>query len=632
MGRDGAGGLLTLRRAGWHTIAQDAATSVVWGMPRAAVENFGRGGLEVLPAPEDRPGRRRPGRTQLFAKRHLKGFVPLSVGSDAGLTEHKVTVLLVDDQPIIGEAVRRMLAGESDIVFHYCKDAARAVEEAAKVGPTVILQDLVMPDIDGLTLVKTFRENPATREIPMIVLSSKEDPKVKAEAFALGANDYVVKLPDRLELLARIRYHSKGYIALLQRNEAYAALLASQKVMASDLAQAAKYVRSLLPDPLRSGPIRTEWRFVPSASLGGDTFGYYWIDDDHFAFFLLDVSGHGVGPALLSVSAFNALRSQSLPATDFLEPGQVLGALNRAFQMDQQNDMYFTIWYGIYQKSTRTIHYGGGGHPPAILVTGPSEAEAKVQLLEAQGAMVGAIPDLDYSSTTVEVGAFGKLYLFSDGAYEIELAGGSMWPWGDFIQFMSRPLRKPGRAPSWTRSWTTSARSAACPTSPTTSRSSNSASSRDIPANPSPLITREEIATNSAEMFITESRVMQLGVIIASRLLDGRFRMGTGQRKRPTCRCRSAVEFSAALTQPVKRCRSIDSQESLGLSLQRTPAFSMRKVRSTRHVNSSLTRCESSFDTSQFVQKTDNPPKPFIAVRKKKSDLVGPIGLALARY
>jgi len=362
-----------------------------------------------------------------------------TAAADPGLTRHKVTVLLIDDQPIIGEAVRRMLAGEADVAFHYCKDAARAVAEAATLGPTVILQDLVMPDIDGLTLVKTFRENPATAETPLIVLSTKEDPKVKAEAFALGANDYVVKLPDRLELLARIRYHSRGYIALLERNEAYQALLASQKILANDLAQAARYVRSLLPDPLRAGPIRSEWRFVPSASLAGDTFGSHWIDDDHFAFYLLDVSGHGVGPALLSVSALNALRSQSLPQTNFLEPGQVLSALNRAFQMEQQNGLYFTIWYGVYDKATRTIRYGGGGHPPAVLVTGPTEAEATVRLLEAMGPMVGAVADLEYESATAEVGAFGKLFLFSDGAYEIEKADGSMWPFSEFIAFMSRP-------------------------------------------------------------------------------------------------------------------------------------------------------------------------------------------------
>ncbi len=362
-----------------------------------------------------------------------------TVTADAALTHHKVTVLLIDDQPIIGEAVRRMLVGEDDVVFHHCKDASKAVEEAARVNPTVILQDLVMPDIDGLTLVKTFRANEPTRETPLIVLSTKEEPRIKAEAFALGANDYVVKLPDRLELIARIRYHSKGYIALLQRNEAYRALVASQKVLSNDLAQAARYVRSLLPDKLKAGPIKADWRFIPSASLAGDTFGYHWLDENHFALYLLDVSGHGVGPALLSVSALNALRSQSLPSTDFLEPDQVLAALNRAFQMEQQNGLYFTIWYGVYDKAARTIHYAGGGHPPAILLTGPNESEAKPVLLEAKGPMVGAIEDMEYPAERVTLGPFAKLFLYSDGAYEIELADTTMWPWGEFVQYMSRP-------------------------------------------------------------------------------------------------------------------------------------------------------------------------------------------------
>ncbi len=355
-----------------------------------------------------------------------------------GLTKHKVSVLLIDDQAMIGEAVRRMLAGEEDVVFHYCKDATRALEEAIRIKPTVILQDLVMPDIDGLTLVKTFRETKETRETPMIVLSGKEEPKTKADAFALGANDYVVKLPDRLELLARIRYHSKGYIALLQRNEAYQALKASQKILADDMAQAAKYVQSLLPDKLKKGPIRTDWRFIPSASLAGDTFGYHWLDDDHFAMYLLDVSGHGVGPALLSVSALNALRSQSLPATDFHEPGQVLAALNRAFQMDQQNGLYFTIWYGVYNKSKRTIHFAGGGHPPSFVLMGPSESERGIHMLESQGPMVGAIPDLEFETGTIALEPSATLYLYSDGAYEIEEADGKMWPWSEFLDYMNQ--------------------------------------------------------------------------------------------------------------------------------------------------------------------------------------------------
>ncbi|MEM5788685.1 MAG: response regulator, partial [Syntrophobacteraceae bacterium] len=149
--------------------------------------------------------------------------------SNVNLTQHRVTVLLIDDQPIVGEAVRRMLSSEQDINFHYCSDPTQAIKEAIRVSPTVILQDLVMPQLDGLTLVRYFRANKTTRNIPLIVLSSKEEAQTKAEAFALGANDYLVKLPDRLEIVARIRYHSKGYINLLQRNEAYNALLESQR-------------------------------------------------------------------------------------------------------------------------------------------------------------------------------------------------------------------------------------------------------------------------------------------------------------------------------------------------------------------------------------------------------------------
>ncbi|MCE2982197.1 MAG: response regulator, partial [Parachlamydia sp.] len=124
-------------------------------------------------------------------------------------------VMLIDDQMIIAEAVKRLLHGEPDIEFHYCSDPTKAIEAAGEIKPTVILQDLVMPACDGLLLVKYFRANPLTKEIPIVVLSTKEEPRIKAEAFACGANDYIVKLPDKLELLARIRYHSKAYTLLL---------------------------------------------------------------------------------------------------------------------------------------------------------------------------------------------------------------------------------------------------------------------------------------------------------------------------------------------------------------------------------------------------------------------------------
>jgi two-component system chemotaxis family response regulator WspR len=126
----------------------------------------------------------------------------------------EVVVLLVDDQKIVARAVRDLFAEDQDIVFHYCSSPHEALERAEALRPTVILQDLVMPDITGLELVRKYRATPATAEIPIVVLSTREDPITKSEAFAEGANDYLVKLPDRIELVARVRYHSKAYRAL----------------------------------------------------------------------------------------------------------------------------------------------------------------------------------------------------------------------------------------------------------------------------------------------------------------------------------------------------------------------------------------------------------------------------------
>lgn len=147
-----------------------------------------------------------------------------SKGSKAEDSRGKAIVLLVDDQMMVAEGIRRMLMEESDIEFHYCNDPAQAVSTAVEIQPTIILQDLIMPEIDGYTLVKAYRENDKTKNIPIIVLSTKEDANAKSLAFERGANDYLVKLPDQIELIARIRAHSKGYLTQLQRDEAFQAL------------------------------------------------------------------------------------------------------------------------------------------------------------------------------------------------------------------------------------------------------------------------------------------------------------------------------------------------------------------------------------------------------------------------
>jgi two-component system chemotaxis family response regulator WspR len=216
------------------------------------------------------------------------------------LDDSDSVVLLVDDQLMIGEMVRRALADEANIVFHFCSDPAAAVMTAERLAPTVILQDLVMEGIEGLTLVRQYRALAATRHTPIIVLSSREDPITKRDAFALGANDYMVKLPDKIELIARIRYHSQAYVGRLQRDAAYRALHESQRQLTAANIELQRLSNT---DGLTGLNNRrrfdeyasTEWR---RALRQQAPIGLLLIDIDQFKHYN-DANGHPAGDDLL---------------------------------------------------------------------------------------------------------------------------------------------------------------------------------------------------------------------------------------------------------------------------------------------------------------------------------------------
>lgn len=156
-------------------------------------------------------------------------------------------VLLVDDQPIFGEAVRRLIAEEPDVAFEFCPEADAALDVAGAFRPTVIMQDLVMPGIEGLDMVRRFQSVSATRDVPVIVLSAKEEPAVKAEMLTNGASDYLVKLPDRVELLARLRVHSEAFSRLIERNEAFSALERSLADLEREKEKSERLLLNILP-------------------------------------------------------------------------------------------------------------------------------------------------------------------------------------------------------------------------------------------------------------------------------------------------------------------------------------------------------------------------------------------------
>ncbi len=341
-------------------------------------------------------------------------------------------ILVVDDN----EENRTVLARRLERQGHTTAQAVNGREALEMVASThfdLVLLDVIMPEVDGYTALQRMKANTDLRHIPVIMISALDEIASVVRCIEAGAEDYLPKPFNPTILRARIgaglekkklRDQEQAYLTQIEE---------TQKRLEDELQEAARYVVSILPPPMEE-PFRIAWAYDPSTELGGDSFGYHWIDETHFAIYLLDVCGHGVGAALLSVAAINVIRSGSLPKTNFLDPGEVLTGLNDAFQMERHNNMYFTIWYGVYDTANRTLRHASGGHPPAILL----QANGTMDQLRCPGMLIGAMPEMTFDSETTVVPVGARLFVYCDGAYEIKRPDGTMIGFDeDFLPFLA---------------------------------------------------------------------------------------------------------------------------------------------------------------------------------------------------
>jgi len=205
----------------------------------------------------------------------------------------------------------------------------------------------------------------------------------------------------------RLRYH--------RRNQDETA---DADAMERELGEASQYVASILPKPIEQGPVRADWFYQPSTRIGGDAFGYQMLDQRYFSLFLLDVSGHGTGAAMHAMMVAQVLRERVLPEVDFLDPAAVISGLNARFQMQRNNELFFTIWYGVYDTVERVLIFAAGGHHAAYLLPADNTSWAPLPLL-TQNPIVGMLPDPEIAAAEVEVPIGSSLHLFSDGVFEV---------------------------------------------------------------------------------------------------------------------------------------------------------------------------------------------------------------------
>jgi sigma-B regulation protein RsbU (phosphoserine phosphatase) len=343
-------------------------------------------------------------------------------------------ILVIDDDPTIRMTLQRFLKSQGyDVTV--AKDGEEGLAKARELHPSLIICDWMMPIIDGLEVCRQVKSSVELSNIYLILLTARDDEKDLVRGLEMGADDFLSKPPRINELRARVRAGLRLYDATQEIQK-------QKQLIEQELFQASQYVRSLLPIPIE-GDIAIQSSFLPSTQLGGDSFDYFWLDDEHLALYLLDVSGHGVGSALLSVSVLNLMRTRSLrqsttsqDTTNFHSPSEVLRDLNNNFQMSVHNEMYFTIWYGVYDKQTHKLVYASGGHPPAVLIS--NQEIPKIKLLKTAGLPIGMMPDANYKEQTCEIDTSSRLYLFSDGVYEISQEDVSIWGFNALIDTFIR--------------------------------------------------------------------------------------------------------------------------------------------------------------------------------------------------
>ena len=205
-----------------------------------------------------------------------------------------------------------------------------------------------------------------------------------------------------------------------------------------DLRRANQSVLAVLPLPIREGPVRAEWYYVPCTSLGGDAFGYRDLGDGHFVGYLIDVTGHGVRAAMHSVTVANLLRQDGLLGVDVRDPAAVLTRLNDNFPMKQRNGLTFNAWYWVYDQASRMLTYGAAGVHPAWLA---DRLVGNMVPLVSDNPAVGAVAERRYVASRAFMPPGASVYLFSDGAFDIEDRGGGRWTIDSLVSIIrARPV------------------------------------------------------------------------------------------------------------------------------------------------------------------------------------------------
>jgi len=345
----------------------------------------------------------------------------------------KEKLLVINDDTNVRDIICMFLKSKSFEVIDAC-DGYQGIEQALLHSPDLILLDVMMPEIDGYAVCEQLKKNAATKDIPVIFLSSLNDPKDKIKGLEAGGVDFVTRAEDRGELLARVETHLRMSALSREIRERNAQLIQKQILLDKDLQMAAAIQRSLLPSLKFEAPhINIAWKCLPCAQIGGDIFNIAPINESFISFYILDVSGHGVASAMVTVAISQFLNQfiQGSPSSDMMMlPQLVIENLNKEFPYERFNE-FFTIFYMVLNTMTGEVSYCNGGHPPSVLL----HPENGLDVMEGTNLAIG-VADSTYTVHHFQLKKQDKIILYTDGIIECTDSKGKLYSQPRFHEFL----------------------------------------------------------------------------------------------------------------------------------------------------------------------------------------------------
>jgi phosphoserine phosphatase RsbU/P len=334
----------------------------------------------------------------------------------------KSRILVVDDSEEIRTLLKRALpSSRFDIEEAASGEEAIAKKDAFK--PDLILLDIIMPGIDGFTVCKTIRDS--QDDTPVIFLSGRSDAADKVRGLECGGNDYITKPFDKAEVLARIDNQLKISTLTCELKRANKVLTEKQKILDDDLNAASGIQQSLLPhhvpdiDNLLFG-----WRFMPSYVIGGDIFNIMRLDESHVGIYMIDVAGHGVPAALITVSVSQVLKADGgltkeripeAPGYRVVNPRSLMDSLDAEYPIERFG-RYFTIIYLVIDTVTGTLTYSNAAHPPPVLI----RKTGQIEILDKGGTIIGLGGIVPFEEGEVVLEKGDRVILFTDGILDCQ--------------------------------------------------------------------------------------------------------------------------------------------------------------------------------------------------------------------